>query len=204
MSMARDAPALGRFSKWALGAITPATVMGPYFPVLNKPLKVDADLAAAAPDGKRAKGRALRVTGKVVDLRGRPAPRVTIEIWQANSNGRYDHPSDGNTAELDPCFKGYGLTLTDPEGRYAFETIIPAGYPVTRGWDRAPHIHFLLTGRYDRHVTQMWFPGEALNAQDRLLLNLPAADRPRVMAKLAPGTQDGATIAVFDIVLPNG
>ena len=72
------------------------------------------------------------------------------------------------------------------------------------GWDRAPHIHFLVTGRCDRHVTQMWFPGHPLNAQDRLLLNLPAADRQRVTAKLAPGMEADVTVAIFDLVLTNG
>jgi protocatechuate 3,4-dioxygenase beta subunit len=202
--MAWAPPAPGTFSKWALGAITPATVMGPYYPVFNKPAMVNADLARVAPDGQRAKGRPLRVMGQVRDISGQPAAGVTVEIWQANSSGRYDHPSDGNTAQLDPHFKGYGLTITDRDGRYSFDTVVPAGYPVVRGWDRAPHIHFLLTGRYDRHVTQMWFPGHPLNTQDRLLLNLPAADRERVTAKLEPGTQADASIAVFDIVLPNG
>ena len=178
--------------------------MGPYYPMLNKPAKVNADLAPLAPDGQRAKGQPLRVTGQVRDMKGRPASVVTIEIWQANSSGRYDHPSDGNTAELDPLFKGYGLTVTDRDGRYSFDTIVPAGYPVVPGWDRAPHIHFLVTGRYDRHITQMWFPGHPLNTQDRLLLNLPVPDRERVTAKFESDAQSYSSFAVFDIVLPNG
>ena len=197
-------PESEKFGKWALGAVTPATVMGPYYPVLNKPAQANADLARLAPGGPRAGGRPLRVTGQVVDMIGRPASGVTVEIWQANSSGRYDHPSDGNAAELDPNFKGYGMSVTDRAGRYSFDTIVPAGYPVVPGWDRAPHIHFLVTGRCDRHVTQMWFPGHPLNAQDRLLLNLPAADRQRVTAKLAPGVEAHAIVAMFDLVLTNG
>ncbi|MFL6695214.1 MAG: protocatechuate 3,4-dioxygenase subunit beta [Ramlibacter sp.] len=155
----------------------------------------------------RASGRPLHVTGRVLDLGARPVGGVIVEIWQANHVGRYDHPSDGNPAPIDPYFRGYGVTVTDAQGRYSFRTIQPAGYPVAPGWSRAPHVHFLLTGRHDRHVTQMWFPDEPLNAQDRLLLLLAPTERERVIARMKEPTRDmpaDARCAVFDIVLPNG
>lgn len=34
---------------------------------------------------------------------------------------------------------------------------------------RAPHIHFDVTGKVTRLVTAMYFEGEALNDQDRIL-----------------------------------
>ncbi|HEY1433315.1 MAG TPA: hypothetical protein VGF39_17045 [Stellaceae bacterium] len=50
---------------------------------------------------------------------------------------------------MDPDFRGYGIAITDIEGRYRFKTVVPGGYPVIPGWWRPPHIHFQVTGRRD-------------------------------------------------------
>src|SRR5690242_20792491 len=39
-------------------------------------------------------GERIIVTGRVLDSNGRPVPRALIELWQANSAGRYVHESD--------------------------------------------------------------------------------------------------------------
>jgi protocatechuate 3,4-dioxygenase beta subunit len=200
-------PAAEEIHKWAFDAVTPGTVMGPYYPLLSKPMDPGTDLTFVAHQSRRAKGQFLYLMGQVLNVKGRPVKGVEMEIWQANSVGRYDHPSDGNPAHVDPNFKGYGLAVTDAEGRYRFKTIVPAGYPVVPGWDRAPHIHFLLTGRRDRHVTQMWLPDDPLNAQDRLLTSLSPAERKRVTATIEPpiaSMESDAKIALFNIVVPNG
>ena len=36
-------------------------------------------------------------------------------IWQANAVGRYAHPSDTNTAPVDPDFEGFGVALSDAD-----------------------------------------------------------------------------------------
>src|SRR5215467_12395529 len=36
-------------------------------------------------------GERIVVTGRVLDSNGRPVPNTLIEIWQANSAGRYTH-----------------------------------------------------------------------------------------------------------------
>jgi protocatechuate 3,4-dioxygenase beta subunit len=72
---------------------------------------------------------------------------------------------------------------------------------------RPPHIHFQLTGRADRLVTQMWFPGDPLNAQDRLFTILRASAQQMVTARIESPTanlEPESTIAVFNIVVPNG
>jgi len=154
--------------KWGPGLTTPATVAGPFYPLLSKPVDRDADLTVISGRKDRAKGQVIHVVGRVLNLKGDPVKGLQVEIWQANAAGRYDHPADPNPAPLDPNFQGYGVIVTDAEGRYRFKTIKPAGYPLTQNSYRAPHIHFELTGRLDRHITQMWFPGEPLNSQDQL------------------------------------
>ena len=57
--------------------------------------------------------------------------------------------------------------VTDDEGRYHVRTIKPGVY-IARpdiGWWRPPHVHFSIVGFGIRLVTQMYFPGEALNAE---------------------------------------
>jgi protocatechuate 3,4-dioxygenase beta subunit len=49
-------------------------------------------------------------------------------VAQANTHGRYTHPSDTNPAPLDPNFEGFGVQNTDAEGRYRFKTIKPGAY----------------------------------------------------------------------------
>jgi protocatechuate 3,4-dioxygenase beta subunit len=129
-----------------------------------------------------------------------------VELWQANTFGRYNHPSDPNPAPLDPAFQGYGVQLTDREGRYRFTTIKPGPYPFDATRIRAPHLHFKVTGQIDQRVTQLFFAGEPLNAQDFVLQGVPR-DRERLIADLTapPSGEDPAGRFVqWDIVLPRG
>jgi protocatechuate 3,4-dioxygenase, beta subunit len=193
--------------KWVLTDVTPSTVAGPFYPLLNKPVDRDADLTMIDGRSVRASGQVLYMVGQVLNIKGKPVKGVDVEIWQSNAAGRYDHPSDPNPAPIDPNFQGYGVTTTDAEGRYRFKTVKPGGYPVTQGWDRPPHIHFQLTGRADRLVTQMWFPGDPLNAQDRLFTILRPPAQKMVTARMespAANMEPESAIAVFNIVVPNG
>ena len=66
----------------------------------------------AAPIGQR-----IVVSGRVLDDRGEPVPDTVMEIWQANSAGRYIHSKDQWDAPLDPNCTGAGRVVTDGEGR---------------------------------------------------------------------------------------
>jgi protocatechuate 3,4-dioxygenase beta subunit len=181
--------------------------MGPYYPVTNRPRYAGTDLTRVSGRRVMARGHLLYVAGRLLDLGSEPIAGAQIEIWQANAEGRYSHPSDGNLAPLDRNFGGYGIARTGIDGEFCFRTVFPSGYPVVPGWDRAPHIHFLITGRRDRHVTQMWFPDHPLNQQDRLLMNLGPGERARLIARLeqpSSGIEPGSRVARFDIVLANG
>ncbi|MFY9584290.1 MAG: protocatechuate 3,4-dioxygenase, partial [Candidatus Acidiferrales bacterium] len=129
-----------------------------------------------------------------------------IELWQANARGRYTHASDTNPAPLDPNFEGFAVQTTDGEGRYRFKTIKPGAYPATANWMRPPHLHFEVTGKINRMITQMYFPGEALNDKDLLLQNI-RANKDGLIAKVLPPTSDvesDSLIVVWDIVLDKG
>ncbi len=183
---------------------TPTQVLGPFYPVV-KPLDRDADLTVVAGRAGRAAGQAIEVSGRVVNREGRPVEGARIEIWQANTHGRYTHPSDRNPAPLDPNFEGYAVLTTDAEGRYRFKTIKPGPYPEDSGAMRAPHIHFEVLGRTNRLVTQMYFPGEKLNASDRFL-QTAGANAERLIVSLPSAAQPGPEplAGVWDIVLDHG
>ncbi len=109
-------------------------------------------------------GERITVSGRVFDSEGKPLAGTLVEIWQANSAGRYRHRWDRWPAPLDPNFSGAGRAVTDAEGRYSFLTIKPGPYPWGNhhnAW-RPAHIHFSLLGRAfaQRLVTQMYFPGD--------------------------------------------
>ena len=184
---------------------TPGEILGPFYPVL-KPLDQDADLTIIAGKAERAQGRVLHLMGRVSNLKGESVPGARVEIWQANTHGRYDHPSDRNPAPLDPNFQGFAVQFTDAEGRYRFKTIKPGAYPATPDWMRPPHVHFEVMGKSNRLVTQMYFPGEPLNEKDLLLQGL-RSNKEGAIAKLLPPTKEvepDSLIAVWDIVLDKG
>lgn len=111
-------------------------------------------------------GERMVVTGRVLDSSGRAIAGQLVEIWQANSAGRYIHLRDQHHAPIDPNFTGVGRCITGPDGSYRFTTIKPGPYPWrnhANAW-RPAHIHFSLFGRAftQRLITQMYFPGDPL------------------------------------------
>jgi protocatechuate 3,4-dioxygenase beta subunit len=122
-------------------------------------------------------GERIIVSGRVLDENGRPVPHTLVEVWQANSSGRYPHRVDQHNAPVDPNFSGAGRTLTDTEGRYRFTTIRPGEYPWRNHYNawRPAHIHFSLFGPAfaTRIVTQMYFPGDPLLPYDPMFMCVP-------------------------------
>jgi protocatechuate 3,4-dioxygenase beta subunit len=147
--------------------ITPPQILGPFYPVAESPA-LAPDLARPNGSTGEARGQLLYVMGRVLTLSGKPVSHASVEIWQANAEGKYDHPSDTNPARLDPNFKGFARLTTDADGCYQFRTVKPGRYPTIDGETRPPHIHFAIEGRFDRLVTQLYFAGEPENKTDRL------------------------------------
>jgi protocatechuate 3,4-dioxygenase beta subunit len=201
--------AISLASPWrsALAALTPtpAQTSGPFFPT-TLPLDADADLTLVKGAKGRASGQVIHVAGRVLDRDGKPIRGATIELWQANAAGRYDHPRDINPAPLDPNFQGYARLTTDDDGRYRFKTIKPGAYPmnpVNPNAVRPPHIHFDIANKRDHLVTQMYFPGEKLNAGDGIF-NGMGAGKEAAIARAMKATGDvaeGELLFGWDIVL---
>lgn len=186
-------------------SLTPEIQMGPFYPMV-KPLDKDADMTMLSGHKKRADGQIVEVVGKILNGNGDPVKNARIEIWQANTHGRYTHRADTNTAPIDPNFQSFAVVTTDMMGRYRFKTVKPGAYPVSPTWSRPPHIHLDVFGKTDRLVTQMFFPGEELNEKDSIFLAL-GSEKAAAIANVIPATADiekGATLLNWDIVLNKG
>jgi protocatechuate 3,4-dioxygenase beta subunit len=184
---------------------TPGEILGPFYPVIQR-ADQGADLTIVPGKSGRAMGQVIHVMGRVFNAEGQPVRGARVELWQANAQGRYTHPSDTNPAPLDPNFEGFAVQNSDSEGRYRFKTIKPGAYPATGTWMRPPHLHFEITGKVNRVITQMYFPGEPLNDKDILLQNI-RMNREGLIAKVLPATADvepDSLIVVWDIVLDKG
>ncbi len=212
-----EAPIEGYPNTWRHTPMQPLVARPPLRADLAAPASLAGRLAvgsgdlAQSPAGRRAIGQLIALTGRVLDEDGRPVADAVVELWQANAAGRYRHALDtGGEAPLDPDFAGHGRVRTDAQGRYAFRTIKPGAYavrPAPGVWWRPPHIHFSILGpaSLSRLVTQMYFPGEPLNAHDRILNSVPdAAARARLLAEALPPEEGGSHDWLgfsFDIVL---
>ena len=183
---------------------TLSEITGPGFQ--RHQLKVGADLTAQGhgePSGQR-----MLLSGRVLDEDGEPIRNTLVEIWQANSAGRYNHAVDQHDAPLDPNFIGNGQLLTDDEGWYQFKTIKPGAYPWRNhpnAW-RPAHIHFSLFGPAisTRLVTQMYFPDDPLLPYDPIFNGIrDEAARLRLIARFDWDTTvpEHALGFTFDIVL---
>jgi protocatechuate 3,4-dioxygenase beta subunit len=150
----------------------------------------------------------INVMGGVLNLVGQPVRDAKVEVWQANAHGRYTHPSDPNPAALDPNFEGSAVLTTDAEGRYRFKTIKPAAYPAGPDRMRPAHIHFQVSGRQDKIVTQMYFEGDPYNDTDPFLNSVGRAERQALLVKKlvapSPDFEPDSKMVIFDLVLYKG
>lgn len=117
-----------------------------------------------------------------------PLPNATIEVWQANDAAEYDTSQD---------FKLRGTMVSDANGHYAYETIMPGPY-LNGNQFRPSHIHYRVSGvGFPTLVTQLYFEGDQYIPAD------PWASDPSAELRIIPlNTVNGSELeGVFDIVL---
>lgn len=180
--------------------LTPSQTEGPFYPVAF-PVDVDNDLVQVRGGPTRAMGTVLHLDGRVLDGAGRQLAGATVEIWQTDAHGLYDHPRQPGRERRDSAFQGYGRMAADADGRYSFRTLEPVAYP-----GRAPHIHFKVTTADGRKLTsQFYLAGNPLNDGDFVFRDAARdpRQRERIEMRLAPanGVEAGAFATTMDIVL---
>ena len=161
---------------------TPSQTVGPYLAI---GLPWD-DGPTVVPEGTPG---AVWIRGVVTDGERNPVPDAMIETWQADPQGRFDHPDDPRGRV--EGFRGFGRCPTKPDGSYAILTLLPGTIPGEGGATQAPHIDVSVFARglLNRVVTRVYFPeNTAANAADPVLKSVPADRRGTLVAEK---TEDG-------------
>ena len=185
----------------AAGEGTENNVEGPFYspgaPRLEQPYVLPK---RADKDGEK-----LVFSGSVRSTDGSALAGATLDVWQANGTGEYSnfHPTV-------PEFNLRGQLTTDVEGRFEFETVVPAAYglPDTgatgmllkalgRPAVRPGHVHVKLSHENARPLTtQIYFEGDPYIDCD-----VVGAVKAPLIVKLERHDDDGATCS-YDFVLP--
>jgi protocatechuate 3,4-dioxygenase alpha subunit len=155
---------------------TPSQTVGPFFHI-GLPYEGGERLVSEG---------GIRLGGIVYDGDG-PVDDALVEIWQANPEGRYDHPEDQREeVPLTDGFRGFGRCATGDDGRYEFLTVKPG--PVL---PQAPHIEVAVFARglLKQVVTRIYFPDEAEANESDPILSLVDPDRREGLVARA---EDGA------------
>ena len=175
----------------SLRATTSQTI-GPFLRIGLEWMVIE-DLAPKGVAGER-----LQLQGRVVDGEGKPVNDAAIEIWQANSQGKYASAEDTQNKPLDAAFRGYGRSLTDAGGNFRFRSIKPGRVPGPQGRPQAPHllVTIFMRGLLKQLVTRMYFPGDPANAEDPVLALVPEKRRATLIAE-----QKGEGVLEWNVVL---
>jgi len=145
-----------------------------------------------------ASGTRIRIEGRITDGDGAPINDAMIEIWQADSQGRYASPRD-TRARPNAMFKGFGRSATDKDGVFSFDTIKPGSVPGPDNKPQAPHIVFCIysRGMLRQVYTRLYFSDEAANGSDPILALVPVDRRSTLIAHKQPAS--GQAVYRFDI-----
>jgi len=177
---------------------SPSQTVGPYFALglLREGDRVFTNVLVS----ENTEGERIRIEGCVTDGEERPIEDAMIEIWQANSHGRYNHPLDEQDKPLDPEFMGHGRASTDIKGNYWFKTIRPGSVPGLNDETQAPHINVIVfaRGMLVHAFTRIYFEDEATNQNDPVLMSIDDETRRHTLVARREDSED-KVIYRFDI-----
>lgn len=150
--------------------------------------------------GPNISGSRITIEGRVLDGDGKPVPDAVLEIWQANSHGKYAHEEDTQDKPIEAGFIGFGRIPTDENGAFRFSTIKPGSVPGPDGRSQAPHIvvSVFMRGLLRRLVTRIYFSGDAEQTSDFALNLVEPSRRGTLIAK--NGTGKPGTLA-WNVIL---
>lgn len=166
-------------------APTPSQTVGPFFSIgcdrLHTTERMESEVS----------GERVEITGHIVDGDGAGVPDAMLEVWQANSAGKYAHPEDTQDKAIEAKFKGFGRVSTGANGEFRLVTIKPGPVPAPDGNRQAPHIvvSVFMRGLLRRLVTRIYFPDEPSNAND-FVLNFVEPERCHTLIAKTIGGED--------------
>lgn len=169
------------------GGATESTVLGP-FHVADAPPRAMGESINL--DGK---GDPLFMSGRVVDIAGKPIAGAKLDIWHSNDDGFYDVQQPG----IQPDFNLRGIFTTVADGKYWFRSTRPEFYPIPddgtvgkmlakmkRHPYRPAHIHFIVSAPgYESVTTHVFVRGgkylesdAVFGVKESLIIDFPKHD----------------------------
>lgn len=166
--------------------LTAQTTEGPYY----------LDVAQVRSDiTEGLEGVPLQVRFTVCDTAGRPLPRLRVDLWHCDMQGRYSG-FGGQGDDRAGAFEGKtflrGSQFTDRDGTAAFATVYPGWYA-----GRTTHIHMKVLNGARAVLTSQFFLPDALS--EFLYTQVSPYQRSRVRDTL--NSVDGIALRAGDTVL---
>lgn len=175
---------------------TPSQTVGPYFAMR---IAGEGENVLPVPEGAER----IVITGKILDADGDHVEDALVETWQANPEGRYNHPDDQRDLSMSEGFTGFARAKSDFEtGEFRVETVKPGPVPDPEGEPQAPHISMIIQARgmLNPVFTRIYFSDEPeANAHDLVMRRVPAERRDTLVAERVEGSDP--TEYRFDVKL---
>jgi len=162
---------------------TPSQTVGPFF---RMELTTDEHCVTCVA-GPQANGERVWITFRVLDGDGAPVNDAMIEIWQADSNGKYNHPDDMQPRQVAAGWIGFGRLASGEDGSCVLETIMPGR--TAGSTPQAPHlvVAVFARGMLKQLYTRVYFAGDPANREDPILELVPPERRETLLARPDPG-----------------
>lgn len=173
---------------------TASQTVGPYFHYALHEVPI---LPAEEIPGER-----ITITGTLYDGKGAQVTDAMIEVWQANSRGKYDHPEDDQDRQITPGFKGFGRLFVDGRnGTFTIQTIKPGSVAWRESGEQAPHLNISVFARgvLRRMATRVYFADDPATPGDPVLNLIGEASRRETLLAQPVAGKPGAY--TWDIVL---
>lgn len=158
---------------------TTSDILGPFYRP-GSPVRSSLHIAGE-------KGKKIELSGRILHQDCEtPYSNAKVELWHCDADGVYDN----STAD----FRYRGTVMTDSEGNYAFQTILPIPYDAGGGLIRPAHFHLMVTAEgYQSLITQLYFKGDKNVAGD------PWASRSTDRVLEVKELSDGASKVFYNV-----
>ena len=164
---------------------TPSQTAGPYFHLGMTDTRSVPQIA-----GPQTKGERVWLTCRLVDGDDAPVCDAVIEIWQADAEGKYNHPDNvrNRIQSRDPSWLGFGRMPTALDGCCEFETIRPGRVLGLGNEPQAPHLNIAIFARglLKQLYTRIYFAGDPSNAEDAVMKLVTPERRETLLAQPDP------------------
>ncbi len=148
----------------------------------------------------RAFGEIIYLQGTITDSFGVPINNVAIEIWQANSSGKYHSLLEADSEFIDKNFEMSGKTISNNLGNYQFITIMPG-----TSTNRAPHINMnIYHPQFGKLETEIYFANHPSNKDDYQYLSYNDSEKKLLTCKVEYSeinNPESIKLCIFNVVL---